>query len=100
MNGPIAAVLISFLLMCVKCLLLSLTPFLRCDTHTHTHTHRHTQTHTHTHTHRHTHTDTDTDTQTQTQTRTHTHTLIGRGVILACGVLLPWLLHSQWGEHW
>ena len=33
MNGPTAAVVISFLLMCVKRLLLSLTPLLRYDTH-------------------------------------------------------------------
>ena len=36
MNGPTAAVVIFFLLMCVKRLLLSLTPLLRYDTHTHT----------------------------------------------------------------
>ena len=35
MNGPTAAVVIFFLLMCVKRLLLSLTPLLRYDTHTH-----------------------------------------------------------------
>ena len=40
MNGPIAAVVIFFLLMCVKRLLLSLTPLLRYDTHGHT---KHTQ---------------------------------------------------------
>ena len=39
MNGPTAAVVIFVLLMCVKRLLLSLTPSLRYDTHTHTHTH-------------------------------------------------------------
>ena len=33
MNGPTAAVVIFFLLMCVKRLLLSLTPLLRYDTH-------------------------------------------------------------------
>ena len=38
MNGPTAAVVIFFLLMCVKRLLLSLTPLLRYDTHPHTHT--------------------------------------------------------------
>ena len=38
MNGPTAAVVIFFLLMCVKRLLLSLTPLLRYDTHTHTFT--------------------------------------------------------------
>ena len=48
MNGPTAAVVIFFLLMCVKRLLLSLTPFLRYDTHTQTHTHTHTNTHTQT----------------------------------------------------
>ena len=32
MNGPTAAVVIFFLLMCVKRLLLSLTPLLRYDT--------------------------------------------------------------------
>ena len=42
MNGPTAAVVIFFLLMCVKRLLLSLTSLLRYDTHTHTHTHTHT----------------------------------------------------------
>ena len=42
MNRPTAAVVIFFLLMCVKRLLLSLTPLLRYDTHTHTHTHTHT----------------------------------------------------------
>ena len=47
MNGPIAAVVIFFLLMCVKRLLLSLTPLLRYDTHTNTHTHTHKHTHTH-----------------------------------------------------
>ena len=47
MNGPTAAVVIFFLLMCVKRLLLSLTPLLRYDTHTHTRTHTHTHTHTH-----------------------------------------------------
>ena len=31
---------------------------------------------------------------------THTHRHIGRGLILACGVWLPWLLHSQWSDHW
>ena len=35
MNGPTAAVVIFFLLMCVKRLLFSLTPLLRYDTHTH-----------------------------------------------------------------
>ena len=45
MNGPTAAVVIFFLLMCVKRLLLSLAPLLRYDTHTHTHTHTHTGTH-------------------------------------------------------
>ena len=35
MNGPTAAVVIFFLLMCVKRLLLSQTPSLRYDTHTH-----------------------------------------------------------------
>ena len=45
MNGPTAAVVIFFLLMCVKRLLLSLTPLLRYDTHTHTHTHTHAHTH-------------------------------------------------------
>ena len=47
MNGPIAAVVIFFLLMCVmcvKCLLLSLTPFLRYQTQTPRHTLRHTHT--------------------------------------------------------
>ena len=44
MNEPIAAVVIFFLLMCMKSLILSLTPFLRYDTHTHTHTHTHTDT--------------------------------------------------------
>ena len=34
MNGPTAAVVIFFLLMCVKRLLMSLTPLLRYDTHT------------------------------------------------------------------
>ena len=38
MNGPTAAVVIFFLLMCVKHLLLSLTSLLRYHTHTHTHT--------------------------------------------------------------
>ena len=33
MNGPTAVVVIFFLLMCVKRLLLSLTPLLRYDTH-------------------------------------------------------------------
>ena len=46
MNGPTAAVVLFFLFMCVKCLVLSLTPLLRYDTHTLTHI----QTHTHTHT--------------------------------------------------
>ena len=50
MNRPIAAVVIFFLLMCVKRLLLSLTPFLQYDTHTHTRTHTHTHTHARTHT--------------------------------------------------
>ena len=45
MNGPTAALVIFFFLMCVKRLLLSLTPLLRCDTHTHTHTHTHTNKH-------------------------------------------------------
>ena len=44
MNGPTAAVVIFFLLMCVKRLLFSLTPLLRYDTHTHTITHTHTHT--------------------------------------------------------
>ena len=35
MNGPTAAVVIFFLLMCVKRLLLSLTPLLPYDTHAH-----------------------------------------------------------------
>ena len=43
MNGPTAAVVIFFLLMCVKRLLLSLTPLLWYDTHTPTHTHTHKQ---------------------------------------------------------
>ena len=38
MNGRTAAVVIIFLLMCVKRLLLSLTPLFRYDTHTHKHT--------------------------------------------------------------
>ena len=38
MNGPTAAVVISFLLMCVKRLLLSLTPLLRYDTYAHAQT--------------------------------------------------------------
>ena len=50
MNGPTAAVVIFFLLMCVKCLLLSLTPLLRYDTDTHTHIPTHTHIHTNTHT--------------------------------------------------
>ena len=54
MNGPTAAVVIFFLLMCVKCLLLSLTPFLRYDTHKDTDTDTHTHTHTHTHARTHT----------------------------------------------
>ena len=63
MNGPIAAVVIFFLLMCVKRLLLSLTPLLRYDTHTHKETDKQTHTHTHTHTH--------------TRQRTHTYTAKG-----------------------
>ena len=51
MNGPTADVVIFFLLMCVKRLLLSLTPLLRYDTHAQ----RNRQTNTHTHTHTHTH---------------------------------------------
>ena len=31
---------------------------------------------------------------------THTHTHSHTHLILACGVWLPWLLHSQWGDHW
>ena len=42
MNGPTAAVVILFLLMCVKHLLLSLTPLLRYHTHTHARAHTHT----------------------------------------------------------
>ena len=49
MNGPTAAVVIFFLLMCVKRLLLSLTPLLRYDTHTHTRTCTHARTHAYTH---------------------------------------------------
>ena len=42
MNRPTAAVVIFFLLVCVTCLLLSLTPkLLQYLTHTHTHTQRH-----------------------------------------------------------
>ena len=41
MSSPIAAVVILLLLRCVKCLLLSLTPFLRYDKHTHARTHTH-----------------------------------------------------------
>ena len=42
MNGSVAAVVIFFLLMSVKCLSLSLTPFLHFDTHTCTHIYIHT----------------------------------------------------------
>ena len=44
MNRPTAAVVIFFLLMCMKRLLLSLTPLLRYDTHTHTCARAHTYT--------------------------------------------------------
>ena len=57
MNGPTAAVEIFFLLLCVKRLLLSLTPLLHYDTHTRVHARAHTHTHTHTH----------------ARTRTHAH---------------------------
>ena len=84
MNGPIAANVIFFLLMCVKCLLmLSLTHFLGHDTHRHTHactharmyTHRHKPTHPSTHPHPtppHPHTHIHTPTSTHTHTHTHT----------------------------
>ena len=75
-NGPTAAVVIFFLLMCVKRLLLSLTPVLRYDTYTqkHTHTYTHTRTCTHMHTHAHTHARTHAHRQTDRQTDRHTHT--------------------------
>ena len=78
MNGPIAANVIFFLLMCVKCLLmLSLTHFLGHDTHRHTHTHARTHACTHTDTNPHTHPPTHTPhplIHTPTSTHTHTHT--------------------------
>ena len=49
MNGLTAAVVIFFLLMCVKRLLLSLTLLLRYDTRTHAHTSTHTDEHMNTH---------------------------------------------------
>ena len=122
MNGPTAAVVIFFLLMCVKCLLLSLTPFLWYDTHTHTHTHTHAHTHTHTDTHTHTQHDsapcwwgptrpkqlskvrvllevwsllTNTHTHTHTHTHTNTHTHSCRCTRVASAMCRTWVNDFQ-----
>ena len=85
MNWPTAAAVIFFLLMCVKLLLLSLTPLLRYDTHTHTRarTLNYTLTYAHAHTLNYTLRYAHAHTLNYTLTYAHTHTLKPTAILRA-----------------